>query len=114
MMIGWTSGNLSLRVETSKTFGKRWTSSNHLHPHPLELLKKNNALSDSVNESLTESQSLRNANQFAIRGEKSYVCKEIIRDDSQDRRYQRSSIRFLICWTNEKRGDSGIFGSFFD
>lgn len=72
------------------------------------------ALSDSVNESLTEaSQSLRNALAFASRGEKSYVCKEIAEMIHKIEGI-READKVLDMLDKRKDGDSGIFGSFFD
>ena len=72
------------------------------------------ALSDSVNESLTEaSQSLRNELAFASLGGKSYVCKEIAEMIHKIEGI-READKVLDMLDKRKEGDSGIFGSFFD
>lgn len=72
------------------------------------------SLSESVNESLNEATvNLRNALAFAARHEKPFVCKEIADIIHQIENIKQSD-KILDMLENRKKGDSGMFGSFFD
>ena len=72
------------------------------------------ALSDSVNESLDDAtSSLRNALAFAARSEKPFICKEIASLNHKIENVKQSE-KVLDMLETRKRGDGGLFGSFFD
>ncbi len=72
------------------------------------------ALSDSVNESLDDAtSSLRNALAFAARSEKPFICKEIASLIHKIESVKHSE-KVLDMLDSRKKGDNGLFGSFFD
>lgn len=72
------------------------------------------ALSDSVNESLDDAtSSLRNALAFAARSEKPFICKEIANLIHKIEGVKQSE-KVLDMLETRKKGDNGLFGSFFD
>jgi hypothetical protein len=72
------------------------------------------ALSDSVNESLDDAtSSLRNALAFAARNEKPLICREIASLILKIESVKQSE-KVLDMLDTHKKGNNGLFGSFFD